>query len=416
MNPLSELLNLPYLERLERGIVHTSAEIAQQPDTWQNTFSRLHDRMKEIRQFLTSCGFGNASAEKRRVFLIGAGTSDYIGRCLHHLLRQQWQCEIIVASSTSLLTEFTEYIQPGGRDLWISFSRSGDSPEGVAVIERALAELPNTRHLIVTCNAEGRMAHIASKSANALCIQLDDATNDRSLAMTSSFSNMVLAGQMLAHAWSTDRYEPICKALVDAADEFLPVAAAAAADLAKCGVRRAYFLGSAALAGAAQEAALKLLELTSGRIKTTAEATLALRHGPMAALDRESLLVSFLSSAPCRKQYELDLLCEVGAKNLVHSRVVVAGNGAVLLPATQADRLVAPQSQWDIPDLYRPVLDILFGQLLGFFFSIEVGLKPDSPSPDGVINRVVQNVDIYGWDEANLDKASERPSIRSCHV
>ena len=48
-----------------------------------------------------------------------------------------------------------------------------------------------------------------------------------------------------------------------------------------------------------------------------------------------------------------------------------------------------------IPDLYRPVLDVIFGQLLGLFASIHAGLKPDAPSPNGVINRVVQNIDIH---------------------
>ena len=46
-------------------------------------------------------------------------------------------------------------------------------------------------------------------------------------------------------------------------------------------------------------------------------------------------------------------------------------------------------------DLYRPVLDVLFGQLLGLFASLRTGLKPDTPSPTGAINRVVQNVSIY---------------------
>ena len=48
-----------------------------------------------------------------------------------------------------------------------------------------------------------------------------------------------------------------------------------------------------------------------------------------------------------------------------------------------------------IPDLYRPVLDVIFGQLLGLFVSIRCGLKPDVPSPNGAISRVVQKVDIY---------------------
>jgi tagatose-6-phosphate ketose/aldose isomerase len=154
-------------------------------------------------------------------------------------------------------------------------------------------------------------------------------------------------------------------------------------------------VGSAALAGVAQESALKVLELTAGKVKTMAEATLALRHGPMAALDQDSLFVSFLSGSEPRNLYELDLLRELGCKQLVRTRLAVSASGCAPLLPEQADELVAPELQWVIPDLYRPVLDVIFGQLLGLFFSLAVGRKPDSPSPDGVINRVVQNVGIY---------------------
>jgi len=33
--------------------------------------------------------------------------------------------------------------------------------------------------------------------------------------------------------------------------------------------------------------------------------------------------------------------------------------------------------------------------LLGYHLSLRIGLNPDNPSPEGVINRVVQGVRIY---------------------
>jgi tagatose-6-phosphate ketose/aldose isomerase len=48
-----------------------------------------------------------------------------------------------------------------------------------------------------------------------------------------------------------------------------------------------------------------------------------------------------------------------------------------------------------LADAYRPVVDVIFGQLLGLYCSVARGLKPDSPSPDGVINRVVEKFRIY---------------------
>jgi tagatose-6-phosphate ketose/aldose isomerase len=43
------------------------------------------------------------------------------------------------------------------------------------------------------------------------------------------------------------------------------------------------------------------------------------------------------------------------------------------------------------------VCDIVPGQLLGFFKSLALGLKPDAPSESGAISRVVEDVTIYQY-------------------
>ena len=42
-----------------------------------------------------------------------------------------------------------------------------------------------------------------------------------------------------------------------------------------------------------------------------------------------------------------------------------------------------------IDDDYRPAIDVMFGQLLGVFLSLQWNLQPDRPSPNGAISRVV---------------------------
>ena len=395
MNSLTELLSLPAAEKQRRGIVHTPQEIAQQPETWSRTWDHLRNRLPQIQEFLSDEGILNAPGQRPTVFLIGAGSSDYIGRCLHHLFRQKWQCEVIAVPSTSLLIDFPDLLLTDRRYLWISFSRSGDSPEGVAVLERALAEHPQIAHLVISCNAAGAMLQRIEDRPNCLGILLDPEINDQGLAMTSSFTNMVLAGQVLAHAWSPDEYSVILNSIVEAGQDFLPVAAEAAAQLTTGSYRRACFVGSGALAGTALEAALKLLELTAGKVKTMTQTTLALRHGPMAALDHDTLFVSFLSTQSARQKYELDLLREIEQKHLAGATLAIAGCGLPPLLQLETARLIAPERQWPIPDLYRPVVDILFGQFLGLFASLHCGLTPDSPSPNGAISRVVKPIEIY---------------------
>ena len=390
---LARCSNLETSEKVRRGLEHTPREIAQQPATWSTTFSQLEPRLPELREFLSRSGVDGALSQRPTVFLVGAGSSDYIGRSLHHLLRNRWQCEVMPVASTSLLPDFSDYLIAERRYLWISFSRSGDSPEGVAVLERALAEGPQISHLLITCNSKGRMKQAIDGRENCLSIVLDDATNDRGLAMTSSFTNMVLAGQILAHAWSVEEYAPVLRSLIHAGENLLPRAAQLAFDLAHRGYSKACFVGSGVLAGTAMECALKLLELTAGTVLTVSQSTLALRHGPMAALDGETLFVSLVSSQERRRKYEVDLLREVGSKHLARTRVAVASSADGL--SDEADYVLTAETDDVIADHYRPMLDVMFGQLLGLFASIEAGMKPDSPSPGGVISRVVREFGIY---------------------
>ncbi len=296
MNALAKLLDLSREEKIERGLLYTPAEIAQQPATWESTFSLFQKYRSGLAEFLADAGFGHPTRPNPTVFLIGAGTSDYVGRCLVHVLRRLWKCEVIATPSTSLLTHAEEWLVPGQRYLWISFSRSGDSPEGVSVLESALMRHPEIHHIIVSCNAEGCMLRCAAGKRQAFTVTLGDAVNDRGLAMTSSFSNMVLFGQCMAHVHNVAQYEPILSRLVEAGKTFLPQAADAAAALANESYERACFIGSGALEGVAVESGLKVLELTAGRILTMSESAMGLRHGPMAALDKTTLLVAFLSS------------------------------------------------------------------------------------------------------------------------
>jgi tagatose-6-phosphate ketose/aldose isomerase len=394
VNALSELLSLPDREKAARGLTHTPAEIAQQPDTWLATLELFRRKRGQIAEFLSLAGVGASPGSRPTVFLIGAGTSDYIGHALTYLLRKCWHCEVIAVPSTDLLTHMDDLMTPAMRYLWISFSRSGDSPEGVAVLERARKNHPAIHHVVISCNVNGRMIRESADEPRILGICLDDAVNDRGLAMTSSFSNMVIFGQCLAHANDLAKYEEVLLQLVQAGRNFLPRAADCAAALAKEAYTKACFVGSGPLRAVARECALKLLELTAGKTLTMSESVLGLRHGPMAALDQDTLFVCFLSGDRRVQRYERDLLDEIGEKRLVRSRIVVAG-GEVATRDSFAERYLAPTVPGAIADDYRPAMDVIFGQLLGLFFSLRWNLRPDCPSPNGAISRVVQGVNIH---------------------
>jgi tagatose-6-phosphate ketose/aldose isomerase len=393
MGVLTSLLDLPISEQESRGLIFTPREIAQQPKTWRQTALFFETQRERFQDFLERTGVTAPLERRPIVMLIGAGTSDFIGESLALLLRQRWGCEASAVASTDLLPNMSEYVIPGRRYLWISFSRSGDSPEGVNVLEQALEVYPEISHLVVTCNPNSRMVGLAANHPHVCTAVLDDAVNDRSLAMTSSFTNMVVFGQCLAHAWSLAEYKPILEGMIEASNKFLSESAELSQRIASRRTRRICMIGSGSLAAVAKEASLKVLEMSGGQVKTMPQTSLGLRHGPMAALDRDTDLVCFLSSERTRFRYEADLLREIQAKKITATCVVVGlqSSEAEIVPFCDTYHSI----YGSFPDVYRPPVDVIFGQLLGLYSSIAFGLKPDAPSPAGVISRVVSDFTIY---------------------
>jgi tagatose-6-phosphate ketose/aldose isomerase len=212
---------------------------------------------------------------------------------------------------------------------------------------------------------------------------------------------MVVAGHCVAHAFSPADFEGQFSLLRSAGERFLECAQEVAAKIAQEDFTKACFVGSGVLRAVAKESALKVLELTAGKIQAMSESALGLRHGPMSALDGNTLFVSFLSRDRRRRSYELDLLEEVHRKRLGKVRVVVTPESTERLDS-MADYVLSLDAQENLEehlqklgDEYRAPVDVMLAQLLGLFCSLRLGLKPDSPSPNGAISRVVSQVNIY---------------------
>jgi tagatose-6-phosphate ketose/aldose isomerase len=388
---LDNLLDLPDSEQESLGVAHTLREILQQPRTWRQTYQEVLRVAKPLETFLRSAGIGSAGARPLDVYLVGAGTSDYIGKSVCALLQSEWACTVQAIPSTDLLTNMVDHVIPDHDYLWISFSRSGDSSEGVAVLESALDTYPQIKHLIVTCNQQGRMARAFQGRQNVFSIVLDDAVNDRGLAMTSSYSNMVIVAQAVAHFRNLSAYAPVVEALAGAAKPALPVVAIACERLVKERFAKVCFLGSGTLKGAAIESALKVLELTGGRVFSFAESFLGLRHGPLSAIDGDTVVVGFLSADGRRRAFEQDLIQEICDKGLTSKCLIVTTENAEFAEKNA----LSFELDKNISDFYLPPLFVLVGQFLGLFASLREGLRPDEPSPQGAITRVVSHVTIH---------------------
>jgi tagatose-6-phosphate ketose/aldose isomerase len=393
MNPLQQLIALPDGEKERLGVVATPAEIAQQPAMWRDTARRFAEAAPEIAALFARVGLPGGQAE---IVFAGAGTSDFVGKCVQGPVSVALRTRALAVPTTDLVTH-PEFGLPADRPgLLVSFARSGNSPESAAAVDVVLAERPEMRHLVITCNAEGELAQRAAALGDrAHTLALHPDTNDRSLAMTSSFSSMVVAGLGLAYLDRHDEFVSLVGRLATAAETILDAGPAVARRLIEKNPQRACFLGSGSAYGAAVESHLKLQELTDGGLICFCDSFLGIRHGPRAAIHYDTLVVCFVSSDPYVRQYELDLIRSNRERGvgLAHLLVAARHDGV----ADLSDETIAfdPDSSLDLPDhLLSPVYTIA-GQLLGLFASLAIGLKPDAPSAGGVIHRVVQGVTIY---------------------
>jgi len=339
----------------------TRAEIFQQPDLWPDTVRRVR-----------AAGL----KPPKPPVITGAGTSSFAALAVE----AGWPGARAVPS-TELFLDFAKALPEDG--MVLSLARSGDSPESIAVVEKIQLALPRVGHVAITCNAEGRLARWPGVEA----IVLDARTNDRSLVMTSSFSNLVLAGLALARP---EEVEAALPSMCAGWDSVLPRLDAKARALAESPPARLVTLASSPLMGAAREAWLKVLEMTAGRVATLAETYLGVRHGPMSFLEAETMVLCFVSSEAGHRRYEMDLVRELRAKKL--GRLVAVGQ-----PETDSHLFEAVVSTpaSSLPDWLRTPAEIVFAQLLGYHLSRRLGLDPDNPSPGRVITRVVEGVRIY---------------------
>jgi tagatose-6-phosphate ketose/aldose isomerase len=390
-NALASLLSLTDQEKYARGIAHTPKEIHQQPETWVKTGQLVASISESLREQLERVGVKSPNPQHRPVVILaGAGTSDYIGKAVSRVLRREWGCEVMTIASTELLTNMEDFIRPEIKYLLISFSRSGESSEAVATLEHSIKHYPTQiSHLVITCNAKGKMAQFPG----VMTIVLDEDVNDRGLAMTSSFTNMIIAAQCLANIWNPASYESTLRDLEGMATRLMPEASDLASTLARAGYSRMCFIGAGSLQAVALESSLKVLELNAGNIATIAESPLGLRHGPLSFVNDQTLLVAYLSAQQPRLEYEIDLLEEIAKKKLARDVVVVAP-GVTKRVADFASHVLSLEVPSTVQDAYRAPVDVILGQLLGLFTSLENDMLPDSPSA-GAIGRVVSHVRIY---------------------
>ena len=381
----AELLSRSAEEQRRLGYFHTLREICQQPATWLRTSALMQ---------ASGAGVRSALAGIASLTLTGSGSSEYAGDCVRLPLQSELGVIAQAIGGGALLAHGGKVMPPRRPGLMVSIARSGDSPESAGALALMLKTEPEIRHLVLTCNEAGSLARNYRDDPRVVVVTLPEETNDQGLVMTSSFTNLVLAARYLGLSAEPDRYGEICEALSGIAERLIEEHLGTIAKIGKEPFKRALFLGSGASFGAARESALKMLEMTAGRVTTMSETYLGVRHGPMSYVHEDTLVVCFLSSDPTVSRYEADLLREFDQKELGLLKVMV-GEDIPSDLVREGDVVIECKGLAKLGDDNSPVINVIAGQLLAFFRCLEERLRPDSPSEDGVISRVVQTFALH---------------------
>lgn len=354
----------------------TDHEIAAQPAIWEAWAKELPATAGQIRDWITA----RAPDE---IWLCGAGTSAFIADSLCVALDRRRGIPLRNVATTDLVARPQDFFRTGLRPLVISFGRSGNSSESIGTLDLLDRIAPDADRLNITCNSTSALAtRMAKGTGEQRVITLPDACHDAGFAMTSSYTTMLLT----ALACLDD-------APVSAIEARLNGLAAAARGLLSCALdpnrpERAVFLGSGAYRGTARESALKVLELTAGRVVTSWDSTLGFRHGPKAVIDDQTAVYIFLSSDPLTRKYDQDIASEIRAQ---YPGIAVTTLGQTVAGTDAPD--VAMDT--GLEDVWNTPIAILVAQRLSVAWSKALGLNVDDPFAGRNLTRVVANVRLY---------------------
>lgn len=377
----------------ELNAYNTAKEITQQPLTWIKTFNVIKENASKITNFLAQLG----KKGSYDIVFMGAGTSEYIGNTLVNYLNKINSFNARSVASTDMILNPEMFINPKKKTLFISFGRSGNSPESVGSVQAVNSITKNAFHLFITCNNKGALAKFAYHDDITLAIELPEETNDLGFAMTSSFTNMVLAAILCFNIEKLDKYDKKIQQLSkDVEYSFINNSVIIQKIIEDFDFERIIYLGSHCMKGYSQESALKVLELTQGRIATLFDTPTGFRHGPKSFINPNTLIVIYLSDHDLTRKYELDLIKEL-KKQQKGYKILLINHENIECDVDYSIQLDYSKLEMELVGLKM----IMIAHMIGFYKSISLNVTVDNPCPTGEVNRVVTGVTIYPVETRN---------------
>lgn len=368
---------------------NTKLEIQAQPNIWRNWADELNLQAIKIKAWI-------AQRNPAEIWLCGAGTSAFIGETLAIYLNQDNGIKYRSISTTDFVSAPYNYPKPNHHILIVSFGRSGDSSETVAMLDILDNHYSAADRLNITCNSASKLATCqASAHGQQKTLVLPPETLDKGFAMTSSYTTMLLTALACLDKNQTLSPKQALFGLAECAENIFLSLSKLNENGFTAAPKRCIFLGSSALKGSAQESALKVLELTAGKTVTQWDSSLGFRHGPKAIVDEETKIYIFVSNHSHTRKYDMDMAAEIAEQYGADKVYTIGANSANL------DLDIMPNNSH--PDLFNndawcSILYVITAQLLSVKWSEFFKLNVDNPFIDKMnLTRVVTGVTVYPY-------------------
>ena len=389
---ISKLLGLEISKLEDCSGLNTAKEIIQQPDTWRESIKNLIKNKIEIKSFIDSF----LSKKEFRIILTGAGTSAFAGEVCEPYLTSLLNKRVEAIATTDLVASPKSYFIKDIPTLLVSFARSGNSPESVHAVNLANQLVDDLYQVVITCNENGKLAKNTVNDEKSLLLLMPPQTNDLGFAMTSSFTTMVLNAMAVFNINNIENFSSDVDKLSNSVNDFIENNIEKVTSLSNEDFERIVYLGSSTSKGIARESALKVLELTAGKVNASYDTPLGFRHGPKSVVDDETVSVIYISNDEYTRKYDLDLAKEMLAHKK-NDKVVIVGDNIEEDILNKADYVFNVENiNYNVEnEVLLPLQQIIFGQMLSFLKSVNLGITPDNPCPTGEVNRVVQGVILH---------------------
>ncbi len=365
------------MKNFEDGFSITYQEIIRQQSGWKKA---LEDLKKEKIKHLEIL---NQFKDKVWVFT-GCGTSFYLAQTASNLFEMLTGIPTKAVPSSEILIYPKLVLNPVTQYLLVPISRSGTSTEVVKAAQKVKKEF-SIPILAVSCDANSQL--IKNSDFN-LTFPFE---KEQSVVMTGSFTTMLLSIIHLASLLVDD--EELVNKLKNLADESHRIMKKFESRIMEIAndnnLNHFVFLGQGPFLGLANEAALKIQEMSISLSQSYH--TLEFRHGPKSTASDNTLITILLSESG--KAYEAHLADDM--KTLGTKTFILQGENYSNLCDKSHYLINVPANYGDIFNsfMYLPLL-----QLLGYYKALSKNINPDNPKN---LSAVVTFETKYDGDHEN---------------